>query len=259
MAARWLLLAFLAQKNTVPKNLRDFLIEYYVYTATLSMVSIDSRVSPQCLLGDELEAHGRALVNEGYVGSLCGCWLELLLSIPTIFNIGRRFLAEDEASMPATADDFALFAKTYNEIQNWMPDASVHEDVALAGRFIQQAMIVYLYTALNSISRNESSPYHAPVVQKAVSDALNYLSHIPPTARINTSLCWPIAVVGSCVEREEQQNLLRARLEVMFKAIGLGNIRKTAVLLERVWESPDTDPWNICHVMQEHQIWTSFA
>ncbi|KAL1864990.1 hypothetical protein VTK73DRAFT_5540 [Phialemonium thermophilum] len=260
MAARWLLLAFLAQKSTVPRSLRDFLIEYYVYTASLSMVSIDSRVSPQCLLGDELEAHGRALVRDRYVGSLCGCWLELLLSIPTIFNIGRRFLADAEAARPATADDFALFATTYNQIQSWTPDASVHPDVALAGRFYQQAMIVYLYTALDSISAGkEAGLHHASVVQTAVSDALGYLAQIPPTARINTSLCWPIAVVGSCVAREDQKDLLRARLDAMFKAIGLGNICQTSVLLERVWETPDSDPWNICHVMQEHQIWISFA
>ncbi|OAA64735.1 C6 transcription factor [Niveomyces insectorum RCEF 264] len=274
MAAQWLLQAFLAQKSIVPKGLRDFLIEYYVYTSTLSMVSIDCRVSPQCLLGDDLAAHGRALAQAGYLGSLCGCWLELLLVIPAIFNIGRRFLsAEAEAdplAQPATADDFALFAQVHHQIQSWAPDASVRPDVALAGRLFQQAMVVYLYTALNSLTttttattnttnNNEGSPHHTLVVQTAVAEALSYLAQIPPAARINTSLCWPIAVVGSCAVREEQRSFIRTRLDVMFKAIGLGNISQTAMLLDRVWESPPPGPWNICRVMQEHQIWISFA
>ncbi len=283
MAARWLLLAFLSQnqqrekaqggngEGAMPDSLRNFLVEYYVYTATLSMVSIDARVRTECLLGDALATHGQALVQSGYTGSLCGCWLELLLSIPVIFDMGHRFrVGYAEAATASTTDDIVQFAQVHSQIQNWTPPPHISgdSDIALAGRFFQQALLVYLFTALNGLDigsettahiASHPQSLHSRAVRTAVTDGLACLSLIPPTARINTSLCWPIAVVGSCVTRLDQRELLRQRLSTMFEAIGLGNICQTAVLLEHIWTLPAADPWHICQVMQDHQIWISFA
>lgn len=260
MTAHWLLQAlFENQSAQVSNQLRTFLIEYYVHTASTSMISIDPRVGPQFLLADDFEAHARTLEAGSYVGSLCGCWLDLLLLIPPIFNLGRRFLADDDAAVPITGDDFMHFASLHSQIGSWSPNSLVHPDIALAGRIFQEAMLVYLYTALNPLSSTSSAPTHASTVNDAVGRALTYLAELAPTARVNTSLCFPIAVIGSCAYSAEQRYYLRARLDIMFSAIGLGNIRQTAVLLERVWESSNPDPWNICRVMQEHQIWISFA
>ncbi|KAH6962468.1 fungal-specific transcription factor domain-containing protein [Ilyonectria sp. MPI-CAGE-AT-0026] len=258
VAAQWLLLACLSDSDPICAALKDFLVEYYVYTATLSMVSIDVRVGHQLLLGDELKAHAEKLVSSSYVGSLCGCWLELLLQIPTILSIGRRFLAETEAARPIAADDFAVFANMHNSIESWSPPAAAQPDVALAGRIFQKAMIVYLYTTLQTLP-GAADGRHRYTIQTAVDEALSCLAAMPPSARVNTSLCWPIAIVGSCVTAETQKEFLRNRLKFMFDAIGLGNIRQTAVLLDLVWDKPDAGPWNICQVMQEHQIWISFA
>lgn len=258
MAAHWLVLASISNPNPMSKPLRDFLVEYYVYTATLSMVSIDARVSSQFLLGDEVQAHARNLTSNRYVGSLCGCWLELLLLIPNIFAIGRRFSAETEASRPVTADDFADFVDVQSRINSWSPLASVHPNVALAGRVFQQAMLIYLYTALQSLS-SAANGRHESIIQSAVDEALSILDELPPSARVNTSLCWPIAVIGSCAGEETQRIRLCSRLDIMFAGIGLGNIRQTRVLLDHLWRMDSPDPWKICRVMQEHQIWISFA
>lgn len=244
----------------VSNQLRTFLIEYYVHTASTSMLSIDCCVGPQFLLADDFEAHARTLGTGSYVGSLSGCWLDLLLLIPRIFNLGRRFLAEDGTALPITADDFVVFANLHSQIESWTPNPLVGPDIALAGRIFREAVLVYLYTALNTLSlAGSSTSMHVSAVDDAVGRALKYLAELEPTARVNTSLCFPIAVIGSCAYSPEQRHYLRARLGVMFSAIGLGNIRQTAVLLERVWESSNPSPWNICRVMQEHQIWISFA
>lgn len=241
----------------------DFLVEYYVYTATLSIVSIDCRVGPQFLLSESLEAYAHTLISRGYVGSLCGCWLELLLHIPVIFQIGRRFLAEGEASRPINADDFSLFAHVQASIKNWAPSTELRPDVALAGRIYQQAMLLYLYTALAPISGaggGDTGGTHGAAVAEALDHAFEHLERLAMDARINTSLCWPIVVIGSCVaDGEERRALLRTRLDVMFATIGLGNIRQTGALLEQIWKVPGVNPWSVCQVMLDSQIWISFA
>lgn len=260
MAARWLLKAVLSsQHSKLSKSLRDFLIEYYIYTAAVSIISIDCRVGPQLLLAEDFEEHSSTLESSTYIGCLCGCWLELLLLIPSVFNIGRRFLSEEGARRPLGVDDLMNFASVQGKIQSWAPRATVRLETALAGRIFQQAMLVYLYTTLSPLSASESVSSHSSAVKGAVVKGLEYLSELPSTARVNTSLCWPIAVIGSCVESLEQRQYLQNRLEVMFSVLGVGNIRQTALLLEKLWATPNPSPWSICQLMQEHRIWTSFA
>ena len=92
-AANSLLVKLLAQSDTaVPKELKNFVIEYYTYTATVSMISIDARLSGQLFLNFDLEQRARELLTTQYVGNLCGCWLELLLLIPCIFDLGRQWM-----------------------------------------------------------------------------------------------------------------------------------------------------------------------
>lgn len=257
MAANSLLIEQLASNKILSKALKDFLVEYYVYTATLSMVSVDARISPQFFLGQELEATAQELVTTGYVGNLCGCWLDLILQIRSIFQLGRRVMTSGTI---VTADDFVLFSRLQAHILRWTPSPLVCREVQLAGSIFQQAMLLYLYTSLNVLSHDDDGLF-ASSIRAGVAEGLSYLAQLSPEAQINTSLCWPIAIIGSCITDMEEQNMLRQRLKVMFNIIGLGNIRQTLILLDRMWKlsTSDAGPWNICQVMRENQIWISFA
>ncbi|KAK6225699.1 hypothetical protein QIS74_01746 [Colletotrichum tabaci] len=320
MAAQSLILPFLSASNTfLHKTLKDFLTEYYLYTATVSMISIDVRLSDQLFLSNDLLLLATELVASSYIGSLCGCWLDLILLIPSVFDLGRRMMGHDEGSPVAgrrrqpSADDFILFAQLLSQIQNWQPNPTVSENVALAGYIYQKALLLYLHTALHPLSRDESNGHninhnntdnssnsnnnnnnnnninnsinnsnnnnsnsntinnnnnslHSAAVQAAVSGALSHLAQLDPSVRINTSLCWPITIIGSCVTDRGQQAFLHERLGHMFATIGLGNIRQTSVLLQHVWDHNEAvpadvgaGPWNVCRVMNEKQIWISFA
>lgn len=259
MAAQWLLQSVLeTSRSQLSEHLRCFLVEYYIYAASTSIISIDCRVGPQFLLADDFEAHAKSL-GADYVGSLCGCWLALLLLTPRIFNLGRRLLPHGEVSPSVTAEDFMDFTALDGAIRGWSPNPAARDDIALAGRIYQQSMLVYLHTALNGLPRSTSTSAHASAVREAMDRALELLAELPPTWRVNTSLCFPIAIIGSCVVSAEHREYLRSRLDVMFSVLGLGNIRKTAALLEKMWELPSPDPWDISRVMQQHQIWISFA
>ncbi|KAF7715446.1 Fungal Zn(2)-Cys(6) binuclear cluster domain-containing protein [Penicillium ucsense] len=260
-AAHTLLVKLLEQSDTaVPRELKDFVIEYYVYTATVSMISIDARLSGQLFLNFDLEQRARDILRTQYVGNLCGCWLELLLLIPCIFDLGRQWMMDDAPSTLPTADEMAMFASVQAQILRWSPYSFVEPEVYLAGFVFQQAMLIYLYTSLGGYTYAPDGMYRG-LVQTAVTEALSYLEKISPQARINSGLCWPIAVVGSCLEHPEQRDSMRARLTAMAEHFGLGNMQRTQLLLEAMWElSPaDAGPWNICRTMQAKQIWISFA
>ncbi|EXF84655.1 hypothetical protein CFIO01_12848 [Colletotrichum fioriniae PJ7] len=279
MAAQPLLLPSLTLDSQLPKGLKDFLTEYYVYTATLSMISTDARVSDQLFLSNDLVILAKDLVAASYVGSLCGCWLDLLLLIPSIFEFGRCLSshAEDPDWRPS-ANDFFVFAQLQRQIQGWTPNLATSSDVVvLAGYIYQKAILLYLYTALYPLPQDNDEDRHTEdnddednlsvkIARVVLAEALASLAQLPPSVQINTSLCWPIAVVGSCVVDQGQRSFLCERLEHTFSAIGLGNIRQTSMLLQHMWEERDggggtvgSGPWSICRVMNERQLWISFA
>ncbi|OHF00698.1 hypothetical protein CORC01_04015 [Colletotrichum orchidophilum] len=267
MAAQSLILPFLSANNTfLHKTLKDFLTEYYIYTATVSMISIDARLGDQLFLSNDLILLATELVASSYIGSLCGCWLDLILLVPSIFDLGRRIMSHmDEPNWRPSADDFILFSQLQSQILNWQPNPTVTENVALAGYIYQKALLLYLHTALHTLSREEHG-LQAMAIQNALGGALSHLAQLDPSVRINTSLCWPITIIGSCVTDTGQQEFLHERLGHMFATIGLGNIRQTSVVLQHLWDHNEATPadigagpWQICRVMNENQIWISFA
>lgn len=222
------------------------------------MIAADAGAGPQLLLNFELEQRAQQLVDRQYVGNLCGCWLELLLMIPSIFDWGRQWMT-DNPSVP-TADDFAIFGSLQTQILRFSPYPWVTPEVSLAGRIFQQAMLLYLYTAAGSLQSSGSGMYQV-MVGAAASEAMGYLDQLSPNVRINSGLCWPIAVVGSCLSDAEQQGRLRRRLNAMVDTFGLGNMQRTLLLLEHMWQMPpgDSSPWSISRAMQQHRIRFSFA
>jgi hypothetical protein len=124
----------------------------------------------------------------------------------------------------------------------------------------QQAILIYLYTSLEGFQHTPDGIYRG-LLENAVTEAMSYLSELSPNERINSGLCWPIAVVGSCLVTPDQQAQLRARLTAMTECFGLGNMHRTLLLLEAMWLLPmsEAGPWNICRAMQQNQIWISFA
>lgn len=268
-----LLLEVLRQDSSMtpmPKELKDFLVEYYSYTATLSLISIDINVSSQSLLNPELEMYAHHLVRSQYAGSLCGCWLELLLVIPKVFELGRQWRLSDQAveseellassSANRINENLAVFASLHSRILRWSPRYTYAFDGILAGRIFQQALLLYLYTSLQT-SVQVIGPNYESLIEATLDETMSLLDQLPSTVRINTSLCWPIAVVGSCLKDDTRRQILRNRLNTMLNTIGLGNMQQTLQILEYVWKRDPADigPWIICKVMQNHQIWISFA
>lgn len=255
-AANSLLPRLLTLNYRLPKDLRDFLVEYYIYTSTSSIISHDPQASLHDLLCDQLLQEGQHLADSGYIGSLCGCWLELLLFIPRIFKLRQHWITRGIQN--TTPDLVVEFSNIQSQLTQWEPKLHVTSPVALAGQLFRQSMLLYLHTILGKPSLGWENA-HAATIQVAVTSALLCLEQLEATNQINTSLCWPIAVVGSCALCPQQRQSISNRLGVMAEAIGLGNITKTLEVLECMWLQEKAGPWEIFTTMEEAGIWISFA
>lgn len=257
-AAGPLLTDIMNRREVIRQDLKDFIVECYVYTAVISMISVDPMFSSRLFLSPELEHFAARLVERGYVGQMCGCWLELLLLIPAIFELGQRVRGAADGA-PPSPDDFLAFSALQAQILSFAPPPFLGAQVQLCGQIYKQAIHVYLLTALDVCPGSQT--YLRQLIESSVARVFECLDQLSPTARINTSVSWALAVVGACVDDEGRRQKLRDHLEVMFATIGLGNIRATSMLLEKVWELPDSElsPWVICKVMQENEMWVSFV
>ncbi|KFY26812.1 hypothetical protein V493_03864 [Pseudogymnoascus sp. VKM F-4281 (FW-2241)] len=251
-------------RRDLSDDLRGFLVEYYTHMSSLSMISMGAHHTAQPLPDSDMERLATGLIEKHYIGQLCGCWLELLVLIPKIFILGQKKMVceSDGQSYCHSPDDITNFGFLQSQILAFFPHPSANLDTALAGLVFKQAVLLYLWTILASPHhKNDNNAMLYNLIQSAVAEALCLLGQIQDSSRINTSLCWPLVVIGCCLSDPDAQQVLRCRLRNMLDTIALGNMRETLSLLEHVWAQPpeDRNPWTLCNTMQEHQIFISFA
>ncbi|ODA77347.1 hypothetical protein RJ55_06975 [Drechmeria coniospora] len=262
-ASRSLLTTLLSRhRSDLSDDLAGFLVEYYMHTAASSMLSIDPRSNQSSLPSPNIEASARALVDGHYMGQLCGCWLELLILIPQVFHLGQRMTANaaDQTNFPS-ADDIMTFGFLQSQILAFFPSPMAATHSQLAGLVFKQGALLYLWSILGTPHQAGANSSHRTLMEGAIAEVVAALSQIPATARVNTSLCWPLAVVGCCTADPAVRDVVKGRIQTMIDSIGLGNIRETLALLENVWRQPleQVSPWTLHQAMQDHQIWISLA
>lgn len=226
------------------------------------MISISTKCDDAVSRDPVLANEAARLVSQGYAGNICGCWLELLLLIPQICAL-QRDCHEDGP------DRMSTFLSLQRKILQWVPLGSPTSDGSIVGRIYQHALLLCLYTC-SGITQSVSTQRISDVVElhhqdelinHTTSDALAAVLLLQGDAQISTSLCWPLAVIGSCLTHEVQQNAIRLRLMTMFETIRLGNIQRTLQLLELIWPGGDEyfGPWKIAKVMSRHEMLISFV
>lgn len=244
--------------NYVPKKLMSFIVEFYLFNATLSMISMDVADRPH--LDAQLQQAGHSLVAEHYVGHLCGCWLSLLMLIPDIVNLKHHIDSHADGTGRLSADCVVTFASLQLKIAQYQPAAQVEHEVLLSGKVYQQTVMLYLLTTM-SVPGRPAEGTHREAIDNAIMQSLENLQGIPLASRISTTLLWPLTVLGSCIADEGMRNLIRERLRSMSETLGFATMRNTWHLLEHIWKEGRTDngPWTMWQAMRERQIWLLFA
>ncbi|KAL3958094.1 hypothetical protein ACCO45_008672 [Purpureocillium lilacinum] len=237
-------------KSFTNDDLPDFLVEYYMHTAASSMISTDFHQSNHS---------SSARTSKTRPGRWSTATLRLLARAPPAHPPSLPAGAEHNgrnrwraAAAPST-DDIISFGFLQSQILAFFPSPIASPYSHLAGIVFKQGVLLYLWSILGTPQTD--------LMEGAIAEAITALSQFPASVRVNTSLCWPLAVIGCCTADPGVQEILRARLQTMIDTIGLGNMRETLVLLERVWSQPveETSPWTLYKTMQDQQIWISFA
>ncbi|CAH0056990.1 unnamed protein product [Clonostachys solani] len=237
-------------------SLFDFLIEYYTHMTATSMLSIDVQYGSQPFFNPSIGQAAETLVTKSYIGQMCGAWLELLLLIPKIFQLGQSMMKK-----PTPHDTIITFGCYQSQIQAFYPSSSASGSAITAGLVFKQAVLLYLWTILGNPLKPSAGDAFAKLIRGAVNEAFTQLDRLSTTERVNTSLCWPITIIGCCTADSAIRSQLRERLQIMSRTIGLGNIKRTLSLLECVWKGDpeNLSPWTLHSSMQEQQIWVSLA
>lgn len=262
-ASKSLLTSLLSKTGTVfSDDLPDFLVEYYMHMVASSMISKDPRGSSQPALSPAIENAAKQLLVKNYMGQLCGCWLEVLTLIPQVFQLGQNILRTgDQPGLPTSPDDIITFGLLQSQILGFIPSIMASTNSQLAGLIFKQATLLYLWSIFGTPQQAAQQTMQGDLMNSAVLEAMTLLTQLPASERVNTSLCWPLTVIGCCTTNLDVQQTLRIRLQSMIETIGLGNMRQTLTLLEHVWEQPpeEISPWTLRSVMQRYEIWISFA
>jgi hypothetical protein len=246
----------------VPEDLPEFLVEYYMHMAACSMISKDPRGSSQPAVSPAIESAAKQLLEKNYMGQLCGCWLEVLILIPQVFQLGQSMLRTgDEPGMATSPDNIITFGLLQSQILSFIPSLLASTSSQLAALVFKQATLLYLWSIFGTPQQAAPQTMQGDLMNSAVLEAVAFLNQLPASERVNTSLCWPLTVIGCCTTSPEVQQTLRTRLQAMVHTIGLGNMRQTLTLLEHVWEQPPDkiSPWTLREVMERYEIWISFA
>ncbi|KAH7140696.1 fungal-specific transcription factor domain-containing protein [Dactylonectria macrodidyma] len=261
-AAQSLLAKVLASSPLeLPIDLRNFMTESYITASALNLALAPLKRNSTPTLRPEIERAARNLADEQYLGQLSGCWIELLLVVLQIHQLRQGIMSNLRGkSGPTFADNIIMFGSLQTQIQCFFPSPSVNQEALLAGLFFKQAVLLYLWTSVDKPPSGESHSMQSMLINHAIQEAISVLDQLPASARVNSSLSWPLTIIGCCARNPEVQDTIRTRLNTMIESIRLGSTRQVLGLLERVWSRPDVpiSPWTLHEVIQQHHVTISF-
>lgn len=170
-----------------------------------------------------------------YPGAISGCVHELFYLIPKVSVLAREW--RDGLRYGLDIEDLASqYMRLHTTIATWQP-TSTDEVHVLCGRLYQQALLVYLASSFEHEEEvlEQGHAYSAPVHQ-AFNDFMEFLGSIPLDSSISTTLCWPLAIFGSCARSAEHRNTIARRLDSLSETYAAQSVRDTKKLLELMWE-----------------------
>lgn len=178
-----------------------------------------------------------------------GCVHELFQLIPTVTILARK-MSEETKRGSASDDLMTEYLMLRSAISSWQPDSD-DEVHSLCGKLYQQALLVFLASFSEQGGESTEAGYPEEV-QQAFDIFIPILDSVSPQASISTTLCWPLAIFGSCARTDEHRAVIANRLEILSDVYSAQSVRDTKVLLEKMWQRPTmTNPLCLEQIMRE--------
>lgn len=211
--------------------MRGFLLEMFTYFFTLSAFShgrflFISQIRQ--LFGSPL------LMRHQSYGMLLGTSREL-------FHIIIRFAQLCHQSKPEDSDTVEKRMELISlewRLRNWQfasadvdPDDLVDGDVMLASELYRLACLVSVVKAMDPLLATNS-----PAVQELVSVFIATLEKLPLESPVNTTLCWPLVVVGCYALVGTHRRIISARLKKNIETYKGENLVNSLRFLRSTWK-----------------------
>jgi len=217
--------------SELDEDTRTFLVECYAYNAVLSNISLgadsDSWTLEDATLLFPLIRNSKSRGS----GMFCGVATDLYQLIPRVSILARQRENDQEILGSASWNTVSTYLSLRSKIQNWTSSSSdIH--LTTSGKIYQQALLVFLETVYG---KHDWKLEQSPSVDRAFNDVAKLFETLPVNLPISTTLCWPLAILGTCARQIGQRNMIRQRLEDMYEFLKLENIQETKRFLDIVW------------------------
>lgn len=233
-------------------TLRAFLVEIYLYTATLTSTPFGKEI--QNLILQDSHLLFPLLTTGNGTGALLGCAHGLFELIPQIY-------ARSKVSSNATTMMVEYYSPTYLDFQllltrivEWLPPENTLSAFAACGKIYQQALLVFLYTSVGTCYIDLWSLQS--LKDQCLDTVQSLLESLPIHAPISGTLTWPLAMVGSCARTPEHRDMIRRRLNSLYEQLNISCFAQLLYVLEILWESgvENSDIFHLEQLMRELDI-----
>ncbi len=227
---------------------RAFVIEHYIYVSVLSKISLG--VEPEDpVLEDAKLLVPMVISSPGKAtGMFCGAAHDLFQLIPQVTAFSRKVIEEQDNKGVASWDSIKTYLDLRSTITDWRPHTD-NEGFSISGKIYKQSLLLYLESSMSRSGGTGSLESTASIsLEEAMDAATELLESLPLDCDIATTLCWPIAIIGSCAKQARHQRIISQRLNLMHCMLGFNNLDSTQKLLSVLWtdkELGSVGPWSI--------------
>ena len=221
-----------------------FMVERFAYIMALAHITMGAE-------SDDWVQHDAAkLFPIAKASRTTGCVHEMFQLIPQVSIVARR--RSSEASYQTSLEYDSLQAI----LQSWRP-TSTDEIENKCGHLYQQALLVYLASVLDCQEVNYAG--YSEQVQASFDSFIPFLETISPDSPISRTLCWPLAIFGSCAQTQEHRSIITQKLDILSTLYPAHSLRETKVLLEKLWASPASrSPLDLETLMEKEKMTVLF-
>ncbi|KAB8262252.1 fungal-specific transcription factor domain-containing protein [Aspergillus pseudonomiae] len=244
--------------SSAERKLFGFVAEVYSYIVLSNSITPFNMNCNRTLIYDSFLQSLDDLRDLGAFGVMFSGFHSLFELISSI----SLFAGEQEAQ-PSTGPSLPLDRyETYNQLKMRIdhldistiehPDTEVLPGHSTALGVFRIALLVFLETAVSPFSKHDSMRVHhlQPLLDRAVHDLPGMLA-----SNYSCLMMWPIMVIGSCLMKNEQRNVITHLL--IHNHYLMRNTAQASVLLQLLWDDPDEyafGPYGLGLLMRGHGL-----
>ncbi|KAL6871589.1 hypothetical protein HDV57DRAFT_316556 [Trichoderma longibrachiatum] len=239
------------------KQVPPVLLEYYMHAACFACVAADvTKAESVPFMSEALRDTVDDMVEAKYIGKLCGSWLQIMVVVQSIFELGMRMrpfaddASDDPTGGPSTGympNHFVTFGQIQERLFRFKPNKDPLCENVEAATFFRDATMLYLWSLLEWPHASTPPGSYSNYMESSYKDALLQLSRISEIASINKALCWPLLIVGCFAKTAKVKGIITSRLLSIAGRFKVGNALETLFLLQHVWSLPFArrNPWMV--------------